>query len=60
MARRRARVEHLEGADPAIGDDGLPTDPEPFFPRGWYGWVIVIAVVGCLVGGALVLAGVLP
>lgn len=41
-----------------MGDDGLPTSPEPFLPRGWFGWLVLAAVVGCVVGGVLVLTGV--
>lgn len=60
MARGRPRVDrpHPDGCDPVLGSDGLPTPPEPFLPTGWFGWVILVAVIGCLVGGALVLTGV--
>lgn len=65
MAKRRARVtdpaaqRSVWNGDGWVGEhDLLPAPPEPFFPRGWLGWVIAIAIVGCLVGGALVLTGV--
>lgn len=51
------RRKRLTGADPVIGEDGLPTAPEPFWPAGWFRWVIVLAVLGCLLGGAAVLLG---
>lgn len=51
------RRKRLTGADPAIGDDGLAQPPEPFWPSGWFRWVIVVAVLGCLLGGAAVLLG---
>lgn len=40
--------DRLEGADPAMGEDGLPTSPEPFWPSGWFGWVILISVSACV------------
>ena len=47
----------MTGPDPKQWDDGLPQPPEPFFPSGWFRWVIILAVVGSLVGGAAVLFG---
>lgn len=48
-------TDRREPADPVIGDDGLPTAPEPIFPKGFFGWCIALAVLGCVLGGGYVL-----